>query len=169
MPAIGRRSTKPLNDPPWQRAVPRPLYFNLGNPGLLPLFQIPTKLPIIFILLFFFFSYLVFPLDAPYPRHYCHQTIEILSFDRISKGRYSDKNQNYSKNVRARVDFFFFLFFFCQFDSPPGIPQRKSQQLDRNAKAFISQRGQKNTRTQGEEPVPGLLATRGFLGNQDNC
>lgn len=32
MPAIGRRSTKPLNDPPRRNGVPRPLYFNLGNP-----------------------------------------------------------------------------------------------------------------------------------------
>lgn len=32
MPAIGRRSTKPLNDPPRRTVVPRPLYFNLGNP-----------------------------------------------------------------------------------------------------------------------------------------
>lgn len=32
MPAIGRRSTKPLNDPPGA-VVPRPLYFNLGNPA----------------------------------------------------------------------------------------------------------------------------------------
>lgn len=36
MPAIGRRSTKPLNDPPRRTVVPRPLYFNLGNPPVPP-------------------------------------------------------------------------------------------------------------------------------------
>lgn len=36
MPAIGRRSTKPLNDPPRRTAVLQPLYFNLGNPPYTP-------------------------------------------------------------------------------------------------------------------------------------
>lgn len=35
MPAIGRRSTKPLNDPPSQW-VPRPLYFNLDRVSGIP-------------------------------------------------------------------------------------------------------------------------------------
>lgn len=46
MPAIGRRSTKPLNDPPRRTVVPRPLYFNLGNPPVPPHAPIPNaKLP----------------------------------------------------------------------------------------------------------------------------
>ena len=36
MPAIGCRSTKPLNDPPRRTVVLRPLYFNLGNPPYTP-------------------------------------------------------------------------------------------------------------------------------------
>lgn len=44
MPAIGRRSTKPLNDPPRRTVVPRPLYFNLGNPPAPP--RAPTRAPI---------------------------------------------------------------------------------------------------------------------------
>lgn len=44
MPAIGRRSTKPLNDPPRRTVVPRPLYFNLGNPPVPP--RAPTHAPI---------------------------------------------------------------------------------------------------------------------------
>lgn len=44
MPAIGRRSTKPLNDPPRRTVVPRPLYFNLGNPPVPP--RAPTRAPI---------------------------------------------------------------------------------------------------------------------------
>lgn len=47
MPAIGRRSTKPLNDPPRRTVVPRPLYFNLGNPpGALPSPRFSARAPI---------------------------------------------------------------------------------------------------------------------------